>query len=216
MKTPMYACMALCLAACAWAQPSPDASSAAESTGRGSEHGGIPVTQLIAAVSRSTGKKFVLDPRVWADVNLVGISPSSVTYAQLLMILRLHGYAAVEGSGVVQVVPDAAVRSMPVPLLDDRETKPDSEIVTDTFHVKNSPAALYVPILRPLLPQWAHLAADTCGSNSLIIVDTYANVKRIEAIVQRLDVGEPYQSRPCDTHPPREAAPQPREAPAVK
>ncbi len=216
MKTTMYACMALCLAACAWAQPSSDASPAAESTSRSGEPGGTPITQLIATVARATGKKFLLDPRVRADVSLVGISPSSVSYAELLTILRLHGFAAVEAGGLVQVVPDAAVRSMAVPLLNERETKPDSEIVTDTFRVKNSPATSYVPILRPLLPQWAHLAADICGSNSLVIVDTYANVKRIEALVQRLDVGEPYRSRACEANPPREAPPQPREAPAVK
>lgn len=90
MKTTLYACMASCLAACAWAQPSSDASPAAESAGRGSEPGGIPIRQLIATVSKSTGRKFVVDPRVRADVNLVGISASSVSYAELLTILRLH------------------------------------------------------------------------------------------------------------------------------
>jgi len=48
-----------------------------------------------------------------------------------------------------------------------------------------------------MLPQYAHLAADTCN-NSLIIVDTFANVKRIEAIVRRLDVGEPFKAHACE------------------
>ncbi len=39
--------------------------------------------------------------------------------------------------------------------------------------------------------------ADVC-SNSLVLVDTYANVRRLEAIVQRLDVGELYKAQPCD------------------
>jgi len=210
MKIAMSACMALCLVACAWAQPSSEASGAAENSSRSSGTGGIPLTQLIATVSRSSGKKFILDPRVRADVNLVGIDPSSVNYAVLLTILHLHGFVAFEQGGIVLVVPDAAARTIPSPLLTEKETRPESEIVTDTMQVKNSPATAFVPILRPMLPQYAHLAADTCN-NTLIIVDTFANVKRIEALVRRLDVGEPFKSRACEAN----AAPGPsRELPA--
>ncbi len=53
---------------------------------------------------------------------------------------------------------------------------------------KNSPGVRLVPLLRPLMPQSGHLAADGC-SNTLIIVDTFANVRRIEAVVASLDVG---------------------------
>ena len=209
MKTAMSACMALCLVACAWAQPSSDASSASESASRGSVPGGIPITQLIATVSRSSGKKFIIDPRVRGDVSLVGINPSSVSYAELLTILHLHGFVAGEQGGIVLVVPDASARTMPSPLLTEKETRPDAEIVTDTMQVKNAPAGLLVPLLRPMLPQYAHLAADVCN-NTLIIVDTFANVKRIEAIVRRLDVGESFKSHPCEAS----AAPSaPRELP---
>jgi hypothetical protein len=40
--------------------------------------------------------------------------------------------------------------------------------------------------------------AGTPIRNSLVIVDTFANVRRIEALVQSLDVGEPYKLQPCD------------------
>jgi len=215
MKTAMSACLALCLVGCAWAQPSSDASPATDSISRSSDPGAIPIRQLIATVSRSSGKKFVLDPRLRADVNLVGINPSSVSYAELLAILHLHGFVAVEQGEIVSVVPDAAARTIASPLLTDKETRPDSEIVTDTMQVKSSPAMALVPILRPMLPQYAHLAADTCN-NTLIIVDTFANVKRIEAIVRRLDVGEPFKAHACEApiqsreSPPREPPPPPK------
>jgi len=60
------------------------------------------------------------------------------------------------------------------------------------------PAAQLVPILRPLLPQYAHLAALPY-ENTLLIVDRYANVKRIEAIVKALDVGTPYKPEKCES-----------------
>jgi general secretion pathway protein D len=63
--------------------------------------------------------------------------------------------------------------------------------------VKSVPAAQLVPILRPLLPQQAHLVAIAC-TNVLVIVDTFANVQRIEKLVRALDTaGEPYKSDKC-------------------
>jgi hypothetical protein len=61
------------------------------------------------------------------------------------------------------------------------------------------PATPLVPILRPLLPQMGHLAALPCV-NKLIIVDTFASVRRIQAIIDALDVGEPYTPEKCSAH----------------
>ena len=46
--------------------------------------------------------------------------------------------------------------------------------------VKNVSAAQLVPILRPLIPQYGHLAAYP-ASNILIISDRASNVNRIDA-----------------------------------
>ena len=54
-----------------------------------------------------------------------------------------------------------------------------------------------VPIFRPLLPQYAQLAAEVC-SNSLLMSDSYANVRKIEALVKTVDVGTPYKSEKCE------------------
>jgi hypothetical protein len=56
---------------------------------------------------------------------------------------------------------------------------------------------LLVPILRPLIPQMGQLAAAYC-SNDLLIVDTFANVKRIESLVHALDTGTPYKAEKCE------------------
>jgi general secretion pathway protein D len=64
--------------------------------------------------------------------------------------------------------------------------------------VQRIPAATLVPILRPLLPQQAHLAAAIC-SNSPVIVDTFANIRRIESLVAVLDTGDVYKPERCST-----------------
>jgi type II secretory pathway component GspD/PulD (secretin) len=174
-------------------------------------NGGVPIGQIIAAVAKKSGKRFLADPRVRADVTLFGQNPSDVTYSELLAILDLHGFAAVEAGGYVQLVPNALIRAEPLPVITGKENLPDDEYVTATIHVKSASAPMLVPIMRPLLPQQAHLAADVC-TNTLMIVDRFANYKRIEALVRSLDVGNP-RANPERCEPP--PAP-PREMPAPR
>ena len=168
---------------------------------------GTPLVQLIETVSKKTGKNFILDPRVAGNAVLVGIDPSKVTYPELLTILQVNGYAAVESGGLIRVIPDSMGRSAPSPLIDGNEKHPDAEIVTRVIRVKSIPSTQIVPILRSLLPQSAHLAAFAC-TNELLIVDTYANVRRIEGIVASMDKGEPLTPPKCASTPPPPALQQ--------
>lgn len=159
-----------------------------------SEHveGGVAIKEVIVAVSRKSGKKFILDPRVHAEVVLVGQDIGALGFNELLAVLHDYGFAAVEYGGFVHILPDALIRAVPVPVISGKDTRPDAEFVSKVITVKNVPAAQLVPILRPLLPQAGHLAAFPC-SNRLLIVDMFANVRRIEQIIESLDVGEPYK-----------------------
>jgi general secretion pathway protein D len=176
------------------AAPTAGAQSESSATPRKS---GVPVEELIAAVAKRTGKTFIIDPRVQGEAVLIGIDPAKIDYAELLSVLQVHGFAAVARGDVVRVIPDANVRQQPLAIVTGKESHPDAEFVTRTFALKNVPAAQLVPILRPLLPQVGHLVAFTC-TNMLMIVDTYGNVRRIEKLVQALDVGGPYTLPRCD------------------
>lgn len=183
------AVLALIASPCAGAQSEPSPS------------GAVPVEKLVTAVAKRTGKKFIIDPRVRAEVTVIGQDPTSVDYATLLMILSVHGFVAVEQGGYVKVIPDANARQVPLPLATGKESYADGEFVNRVIAVKNAPATQLVPILRPLLPQYAHLVAFPC-KNALLIVDSYANVKRIEQIVRALDTGEPYTPPACEAEKP--------------
>jgi general secretion pathway protein D len=179
-----------------------------------SERDSTPITQLIASVAQKTGKKFIVDPRVRADVTVIGQNTSSISYPELLTILQVHGFVASEGGGYVRVTPDAAARVLATSTALGNQAHPDAELVNKIIPVKTMPAATLVPILRPLLPQHAHLAAVVCR-NALLMVDTYANVKRIEALVEALDTGKAYaMPEKCEmpSAPPR-PAPVPTPAP---
>ncbi len=75
---------------------------------------------------------------------------------------------------------------MPANDLPDRVSSTSDEIVTQVIQVRNVSAGQLVPILRPMMPQSAHLAAYP-SANMLIISDRAANVSRIVRIIQRID-----------------------------
>jgi type II secretory pathway component GspD/PulD (secretin) len=175
---------------------------AAPSTGAQSEtpatprDGAVPITELIEAVAKRTGKTFIIDPRVQGEAMLIGGNPTKLDYAELLTVLQVHGFAVVAHGDVVRVIPDAGIRQQPLSYVSGKESHPEAEYVTKTLTVKNVPAAQLVPILRPLLPQQGHLVAFPC-TNMLMIVDTFGNVQRIEKLMQTLDVGGPYTPPAC-------------------
>ena len=164
-----------------------------ESSSDHSEHveNGVPIAHLIATVAKKTGKKFVLDPRVHGEAIIVGQDPANMSYGDLLTVLRVYNYIAVESGGYVNVLPDAYARQLGnVPEVTGKETLPDAAIVSKVIVVKHQLAAEMVPILRPMIPQMGHLAALP-SANRLILVDTFANVQRLQRIIDELDVGEP-------------------------
>ena len=63
------------------------------------------------------------------------------------------------------------------------------ELITSVIPVRNSPAADLVKILRPLIPQYGHIAGID-SPNALIISDHAENVARMSKMIERIDVSE--------------------------
>lgn len=146
--------------------------------------------QIIEAVSAITGKNFIVDPRVRAQVTMLSADPMSpdAFYATFLSILEVHGYIAVPSGDLIKILPDANARQVPGVDLPRAAAGSPDEVVTQVITVRNVGAAQLVPILRPLIPQYGHLAAHQ-ASNMLIISDRAANVNRLMRIIQRIDTG---------------------------
>jgi general secretion pathway protein D len=128
---------------------------------------------------------------------VVGFDVEKVDYTMLLAVLRLNGYATTTRNGLVSVFPDALVRQQPMPTITADDPKMgDDELVTRVMQLRSACAAMTVPILRPMMPQYAHLAAYP-DINMLIIVDRAANVRRIADIVERLEKQAATQKMSC-------------------
>jgi general secretion pathway protein D len=146
------------------------------------------ITQIAEAVAAATGKNFIIDPRVRAQVTMLSSTPMSpeAFYQAFLSILQVHGFVALPAGGVIKIVPDANARQYPGDDLPNHVSATSDEIVTQVIAVKSVNAAQLVPILRPLIPQYGHLAAYP-ASNILIISDRANNVNRIMRIIARID-----------------------------
>ncbi len=146
------------------------------------------ITQIIEAVSTITGKTFIVDPRVRANVTILSSTPMSpdAFYQAFLSILQVHGFMAVESGNVTKILPDANARQVPANDLPAHVSATSDEIVTQVIEIENVNAAQLVPSLRPLIPQQGHLAYIP-GTNTLVISDRAANVNRLMRIIERLD-----------------------------
>lgn len=151
----------------------------------------VDIRALIDTIAEVTGKNFLVDPRVKGEVTVVSsksMSPHEI-YQVFLSILEVHGFTAVPSGKVIKIVPDASVR-LGTMEGDDRSLElsgiPDDEVVTRVIQVRHVDAGRLVPVLRPLMPQQAHLGAYP-SANTLVLSDRAANVERIAAIVDRID-----------------------------
>lgn len=147
------------------------------------------IQALISMVSEQTGTNFVVDPRVRGRVTVISGAPvkREELYRIFLSVLRIHGFAAVPGDGVVKLIPEVQAKQTEVPTVAPPHTGRGDEYVTRVIKVDHVDAAQLVPILRPLVPQSGHLVASA-ESNVLIVSDSAANAERIAELVARIDL----------------------------
>ena len=148
------------------------------------------ITQIIQAVGEVTGKTFIVDPRVNAKVTMLSPTPMTPAafYEAFLSVLQVYGFVAVPAGKVIKILPNTDQRQFPSIDLPESVSSTSDALVTQIIPLKNLSAAQLVPLLRPLVPPYGHLAAYN-SANMLIISDRSSNVSRIVRIIQRMDEG---------------------------
>ena len=177
----LAACIALAGSHGAWAQ---DGSGTATLNLKDAD-----ITQLINTVAEITGRNFIVDPRVKARVTVVSSVPmrQDEIYDIFLSILQVHGFAAVSGGdGITKIVPDVNAKQTGIAMKQSVSQIANDELVTRVIKLNNVPSNQLVPILRPMIPQQAHMAAYP-PSNVLIITDRAGNIERIMDVIASID-----------------------------
>ena len=147
------------------------------------------IREFITQISSITGKSFIVDPRVKGDVTVISSTnmDTEAIYELFLSVLQVHGYAAVPSGNVTKIVQTVLAKQSGNPA-DFTETQSE-ELITRVVSVKNASSQEMVKILRPLIPQYGHIAGLE-DPNILIISDHASNINRLIEIVERIDVAE--------------------------
>ncbi len=146
----------------------------------------VDITTVIEAVAKISGYNIIIDPRVKGKVTFIapaGMEPEEL-YQSLLAVLRVHGYAAIEGDNVIKIIPANMARDQ-FPYRSKELTNDDW--VTEVINVQHVEATKLVAVLRPLIAKEGHLVALS-ESNKLIVTDVVSNIKRLKQILKRVDV----------------------------
>jgi len=145
--------------------------------------------EFITQISNITGKTFIIDPRVKGEVTVISNTSMSTEaiYELFQSVLRVQGFAAVPAGNVVKIVQNVMAKQAAND--SDFTDRDGEEIITRVIPVKNTEAPELVKLLRPLIPQYGHIAGLN-EPNALIISDHADNIRRMIEIVNKIDVAD--------------------------
>lgn len=151
------------------------------------------IRAFVTQVADITGYSFVVDPRVKGKVTVLSSAPMNKDeiYDLFLAVLQVHGFTAIPGREVIKVVQQVDAKQSAESLDRFAET-PSEQLITRVIQIDNANALEMVPILRPLVAKYGHLAG-VAAANALIISDHASNISRIEQIVRELDSPSKYE-----------------------
>jgi general secretion pathway protein D len=169
-RAALFAAIATCFLGGAQAQPQ-------QPTLYTANYRDADIRMVTEQVQQVIGRPIIIDPRVRAQLTILSNAPMTAEafYRTYLAALEVHGFIPLESGNNIMIVPDANARF-----------GAGEDYVTQAIVLDNIGAQQLVPILRPLLPQSAHLAAHQI-SNSLIIADRPQNIRRMIELVRRMD-----------------------------
>jgi general secretion pathway protein D len=150
-----------------------------------------PLTDVIRMIAELTGKNFLFDDRVRGNVTL--ISPDPLTpdeaYRVFEAILQVKGFTTVPGpGGVLKIVPVRAAKESPIETVPGSRSVPNRDLyITRLIPLRYVKADTISNTLRPLVSKDANLVTYA-PTNTIILTDTAANVRRLLTIIAEIDV----------------------------
>ncbi|MBX7191223.1 MAG: type II secretion system secretin GspD [Sandaracinaceae bacterium] len=146
---------------------------------------------LVRIVSRITGKRFIL-PSKARSIKATIYSPSDVTaaeaYQAFLSILELNGMTLETSGRYYKIVESSTIESRVLPLYEDGEAMPaDDRFITRMHRLENVSAEDIAQLLTHFKTAEGAVTAYA-PTNTLILTDTAASVRRMLRIIGEVDV----------------------------
>ena len=143
---------------------------------------------VVREMSSLLGKTVVLDPRVKGRITVMSERELDLEGVRELFfsVLQAHGFAAIDEGPRLVIVPAVEAKG--------RAGKALAEglgMTTRVVALGSTGAADLATLLRPLVSPNGYIG-PSASANALVLTDTAANVERISALVQRLDLDTQY------------------------
>jgi general secretion pathway protein D len=153
----------------------------------------IELRDLIRFVSNIMGKNFVFDESI-VKGKVTVLSPKSLTRDEVFRVfesvLNYQGFAVVPTGEALKIVRAADAKGLAIETL-DREAlgkkPPEEKVATMVYPLEYLDSNTMVGILRPLMARDAYLVSVPT-TNSLIMIDTEANLQRLNQVITEIDV----------------------------
>jgi general secretion pathway protein D len=151
------------------------------------KHKNVEIRSFLDQVSNITGKTFLVDPEVIGKISVQSEAPldKDGVIQLFFSILSVYGYTAIQTSTGIRILPEKKAKSSGI-FFDENGDVTGSLLVTQIIPIKNAMASELVPILRPLIPSFGHLASAN-EMNALIVSDHAENIRELEKLIAKLD-----------------------------
>ena len=150
----------------------------------------IDITALIKSISKVTGRNYIVDAGVKGKITIH--LPTPVTLSEALRIfdsvLLLKGYTTVPvGENVWKVVSSKDAKTTTIPIVYESPEVTSDALVTQIVRLKHVPAEEMQQVLTQFVSSDGGVN-NFEGTNSLILIDSSANISRLLELVNKLDV----------------------------
>jgi general secretion pathway protein D len=149
------------------------------------------ITEVISTIAKATGKNFLYDDRVRGRVTV--ISPEPVTtdeaYRVFESILSVKGFTTVPApGGVMKILPLRDAKENPIDTVTgERTTENRDTFITRLLPLHYVKAEAISDTIKPLVSKEASVIPYG-QTNTLIITDAAANIRRLTEIIAQIDV----------------------------
>ncbi|HEX7523416.1 MAG TPA: type II secretion system secretin GspD [Candidatus Deferrimicrobium sp.] len=145
----------------------------------------LPV--LIKFMSEQTKKNFIFDERVQGKITI--ISPRRVTldeaYDVFLYVLQAKGFTTVSQGNTIKIIAAREARQDSIHTGVSKDTAP-AEFITRLIPLQFLEVTEVVPLVTPLVSKDGMVSAFG-SSNTLMLIDSRANIDRIVRILEEVD-----------------------------
>ena len=150
----------------------------------------VDIQVFIKFVSELTGRNFVIDDRVKGRVTI--ISPKKIAvdevYKLFESVMEIYGFTTIPAGDVIKVIPALDARGKNLETrVEKADIAPADRMVTQIFALQHASPDEMKKVLDPLVSKNS-IVLSYPPTRRLIITDVLSNIKRLQEIINALDV----------------------------